>query len=97
MVTLTALYKRAPPEVNDIVPEGSKAFAVGWDRVIREVSANHLPQPFSLDRNRPLSAIWAKIDLIYLLLFVQQTVHMQLLVRRRKQQLRNKFVYYGVT
>ena len=51
VIALAALYERAPPEIDYIVPEGPEAFAVGRYRVIREVSANDLSQPLTLERD----------------------------------------------
>jgi len=52
VIALAALYKRAPPEINHIVPESPEAFAVSRYCVIREVSADDLSQPLSLYRDR---------------------------------------------
>jgi hypothetical protein len=51
-ISLAALRKRAPPEIDHIVPEGPEASAVGRHRVIREVSANDLHKPLALNRDR---------------------------------------------
>jgi hypothetical protein len=51
VIALAALYERAPPEIDYIVPEGPEASAVGRYRVIREVSANDLSQPLTLERD----------------------------------------------
>ncbi len=51
-VSLTALHERASPEIDHIVPESPEAPAVGRHRVIRKVSANDLPEPLALERDR---------------------------------------------
>jgi hypothetical protein len=50
-IPLAALRERASPEIDHIVPEGPEAPAVGRHRVIREVSANDLSQPLTLERD----------------------------------------------
>jgi hypothetical protein len=51
VIPLTAPRKRAPPEINHIVPEGSDASTVSRYRVICEVSADDLSQPSTLKRD----------------------------------------------
>jgi hypothetical protein len=52
VILLTAAPERPPPEVNNVVTEGAECSRVRWYCVVREVSAHHLPEPFSLRRYR---------------------------------------------
>jgi hypothetical protein len=47
-IPLTAPRKRATPEIDNIVPEGSEASTVGRYRVICEVPTDDLSQPLTL-------------------------------------------------
>ncbi len=45
---LAATPQRAPPEVDDMVPEHDQCTGIGRHCVVVEVAANDVPQPLSL-------------------------------------------------
>src|SRR6516225_8638767 len=47
-ILVAATPQRAPPEVDDMVPEHGQCTGVGWHCVIAEVATNDVPQPFPL-------------------------------------------------
>jgi hypothetical protein len=55
-IPLASLHERASPEIDHRVPKGSEASAIGRYRVIREVSADDLLQPLTLERDRLVRA-----------------------------------------
>jgi len=50
VVLLAAPSKRAPPEVRDVIAEGSECPGICGHRVVGEVSRDHTPQPPALGR-----------------------------------------------
>src|SRR6516164_3046940 len=44
-ILVAATPQRAPPEVDDMVPEHGQCTGVGWHCVIAEVATNDVPQP----------------------------------------------------
>ena len=50
-IPLTPPPQRATPEDHDVIAKRIHAPTVSWDRVIREVPANHLRQPSALPRD----------------------------------------------
>jgi hypothetical protein len=51
-ISLASLHERPSPEIGHIVAEGSKASAVCGYRVIRELSADDLSEPLTLEWDR---------------------------------------------
>ena len=56
-VLLAAAPERPPPQVDDMVSEGTQGLTVGWDRMVGVVADDDLLQPLPLDGERLMHAL----------------------------------------
>jgi hypothetical protein len=69
-ILLAATPQRAPPEVDDMVPEYVQCPRIGRHCVVVEVAADDVPQPLSLFSPHPISGNGCDLELLCIATYI---------------------------